>query len=536
VSSHRKQPKSLKDISRPSEQLAHVDSLDLFPLPPPYDNPNDPPFKQLPQKTRDAFEASLDDTLVVGLPKPKTKEEEERLVQAFISGLRKLFTSENNWTFLQPLTLSMEHCARCQSCIDDCPYYEMSGHNELYRPTYRSEIFRRLYFKYVNPGVAGFNRMQNGDIELNWTLIARLLELAYRCTLCRRCAQSCPIGVDNGLITHELRKLFSSEMGITVKDLHEKGTVQQLKVGSSTGMSPIVVKDNIEFVDEDMTERTGIKVQTRWDVEGAEVLLLHNAGEILAWPDNPGCFALILDAAGISWTMSSDLVGYDGVNYGLFYDDVQLARIAYRHMEIAKKLKVKKIVMGECGHESKALGVIADRVFQGIPRETAMTLMADIVFSGKIKFDPSRNDFPVTLHDPCNLVRAMGVVEPQRKVLRYLAPRFREMTPHGVRNYCCGGGSGMAIMSQHNFMDWRLQVGGRKKFKQILDAFADEDLNSNSPKYLCAPCSNCKGQIRDLFDYYGAKAKSGLHYGGLVELIVNAMVDVKEGFINWDLM
>jgi Fe-S oxidoreductase len=271
-------------------------------------------------------------------------------------------------------------------------------------------------------------------------------------------------------------------------------------------------------------------------VEGADVLLLHNAGEILAWPDNPGSFALILDAAGISWTMSSDLVGYDGVNYGLFYDDVQLARIAYRHMEIAKKLKVKKIVMGECGHESKALGVIADRVFQGVPRETAMTLMADIVFSGKIKFDPSRNDFPVTLHDPCNLVRAMGVVEPQRRVLRYLAPRFREMEPHGVRNFCCGGGSGFAIMSQHNFRDWRLQISGRKKFKQILDAFADEDLTSASPKYVCAPCSNCKGQIRDLFTYYGAKEISGLHYGGLVELIVNAMVDVKAGFINWDLM
>jgi len=123
----------------------------------------------------------------------------------------------------------MEHCARCQSCVDDCPVYEMSGNNEVYRPTYRSEILRRLYFKYVKPGIAGFNRIQNGDIELNWTLISRLLELSYRCTLCRRCAQSCPIGVDNGLITHELRKLFSMEMGINVKDLHEKGTVQQLK-------------------------------------------------------------------------------------------------------------------------------------------------------------------------------------------------------------------------------------------------------------------------------------------------------------------
>ncbi|MCX6641723.1 MAG: (Fe-S)-binding protein [bacterium] len=536
-SSLSKQPKKVTDISVPSEQLAHVDPQDMFPLPPPYDKVKEQPgFKALSAETRKTVAASLDDTVCVGLPQPKSKEEEERLITAFLSGLRKLFTRENNWTFLEPLVLSMEHCARCQTCVDDCPVYEASGKNEIYRPTYRSEILRRLYFKYIKPGNSLFNKFQNGDIELNWTLLSRLLELSYRCTLCRRCAQSCPIGVDNGLITREIRKLFSSEMGITEKNLHEKGTIQQLRVGSSTGMNSLAVKDNVEFIDEDMTERTGIPIESKWDVEGAEVLLLHNAGEFIAWPDNPGCFALLLDAAGITWTMSSEIAGYDGVNYGLFYDDVQLARIAAKHFEIAKKLKVKKIVMGECGHESKALGVISDRVFQGIPRETAMSLIADIVFSGKIKFDPSRNNFPVTLHDPCNLVRAMGVVEPQRRVLRYLAPKFREMHPHGVRNYCCGGGSGFAIMSQYNFMDWRLQISGRKKFKQILDAFADEDPSAETKKYVCAPCSNCKGQIRDLFDYYGAKQKSGLHYGGLVELVVNAMVDVKEGFLNFEEM
>ena len=525
-------------MSSRTEQLAEFNPEEFFSLPAPYDKIEDQPgFKQLKPEIREKYEPMLDGVIAIGKERPATMELEEELIGSFITGLNKLFSEENNWTFLMPLTLAMENCARCQSCNNDCPVYEASGYQEIYRPTYRSEILRRLYFKYVKPGNSLLKKFQNNDIELNWELISRLFELSYRCTLCRRCAQSCPIGVDNGLITHELRKLFSMELGWSPKELHEKGTMQQLEIGSSTGMSPIAVKDNMEFIDEDMTERTGIKVETKWDVEGADVLLLHNAGEILAWPDNPGAFALILDAAGISWTLSSELLGYDGVNYGLFYDDVQLARIAMKHLEIAKKLKVKKIVMGECGHESKALGVIADRIFAGaVPRETAMTLMEDIVFNGKIKFDPERNWFPVTLHDPCNLVRSMGVVEPQRRVLRYLAPKFREMNPHGTRNYCCGGGSGFAIMSQYNFADWRIQIGSRKKFKQILDAFADCQPGAEVPKYVCAPCSNCKGQIRDLFDYYGAKEKSGLYYSGLVELIVNAMVDVKEGFIDFGMM
>ena len=134
------------------------------------------------------------------------------------------------------------------------------------------------------------------------------------------------------------------------------------------------MKDNIEFIDEETSERTGITVKTPWDVEGADVLLIHNAGEILAWPENPGAFAVILNAAGVSWTLSSELVGYDAINYGLWYDDAQFARVAIRHAEVAKKLGVKKIVLGECGHAHKALTVIADRVLTGelnIPRESA---------------------------------------------------------------------------------------------------------------------------------------------------------------------
>ena len=523
----------LTDISKPSEQLTHVDAADLTPLFPPYEDFNQITVPVLNKEKTAEIETSLDDTVALALPKPKTKEEEQKYVDAFLHGLEKLFQKENNWEFLQPLTLSMEHCAKCQSCSDACPVFESSGRNEIYRPTFRSEVVRRAYKKYVKSG-GKLASLFTGGIDINWTTLARLAELAYRCTLCRRCASVCPIGVDNGLITHELRKLFSMEMGIAPKEIHDQGSVQQLRVGSSTGMNSIVVKDNIEFIDEDMTDETGIKIETPWDKEGADILLLHNAGEILAWPENPGAFAILFEAAGLSWTLSSEALGYDGVNYGLWYDDVQLARVAIKHAQIAKKLGVKKIVLGECGHAHKALTVIADRVLTGdlnIPRESAMVTLEEIFNSGRIKFDASKNDFPVTLHDPCNLVRAMGIVEPQRRILREIAPRFREMTPHGVDNYCCGGGSGFAIMSGYNFGEWRKIISSRKKFQQILDAFKDEPQEID--KYICAPCSNCKGSIRDLLEYYHATKRSNLYYGGLVELMVNCMEDVKKPFLKF---
>jgi Fe-S oxidoreductase len=301
-------------------------------------------------------------------------------------------------------------------------------------------------------------------------------------------------------------------------------------------MSPAAMKDNMEFIDGEMSELTGLKIKTPMDKEGADVLLIHNAGEILAWPENPGAFAVILQAAGVNWTLSSDLLGYDSVNYGLFYDDVQLAKVVIRQMQAAKKLKAKKIVVGECGHAHKALITVADRVLPGelqIPRESGLTFLEHIVFGGQIAFDPKRNDFPVTLHDPCNVVRNLGIVEPQRRILRHLCPGFREMTPHGVHNFCCGGGSGFAIMSGNKFDEWRFRVAGRKKMQQILEAFAD-DLTPETWKYLCAPCSNCKGQFRDMFTYYRIWEKCGIMYGGLAELIVNAMTAVKKPFLEWE--
>ena len=76
---------------------------------------------------------------------------------------------------------------------------------------------------------------------------------------------------------------------------------------------------------------------------------------------------------------------------------------------------------------------------------------------------------------------------------------------------------------------------GDRAIAQVLDAFGDEPMDPDHPKYVCAPCSNCKGQFRDLLQYYNALEKSGITYGGLVELIVNAMVDVKEPFIEWEM-
>jgi hypothetical protein len=99
----------VKDISKNFDQMVHINLEELPPLPPPYDKVEElPGFKKLTEQTKENYDGSLDGVVAAGLPKPKSKEEEQELIDKFISGIKKLFSKNNNWGFWQPLILSME--------------------------------------------------------------------------------------------------------------------------------------------------------------------------------------------------------------------------------------------------------------------------------------------------------------------------------------------------------------------------------------------------------------------------------------------
>ncbi len=181
-----------EDISKKTDQLVDIKVKDLPRLPPPYDDYVEDEITELTADQKTRWEHSLDGVSAINLPRPQSAEEEEKLVRQFLEGFRKLLTKENNWAFLQPLSLSLEYCAKCQTCAEACPAFEMSGGKDIYRPTFRADVLRKIAKKYFSTGgklLAGF---RGHDIDLNWDLVARLAELAYRCTLCRRCTQVAP--------------------------------------------------------------------------------------------------------------------------------------------------------------------------------------------------------------------------------------------------------------------------------------------------------------------------------------------------------
>ena len=64
--------------------------------------------------------------------------------------------------------------------------------------------------------------------------------------------------------------------------------------------------------------------------------------------------AAVLYAAGDwdRWTIGTK--NFDGINYGLFYSDWHLERIVKQLAAEVTRLEGKRILVGECGHASRA--------------------------------------------------------------------------------------------------------------------------------------------------------------------------------------
>jgi len=126
----------------------------------------------------------------------------------------------------------------------------------------------------------------------------------------------------------------------------------------------------------------------------------------------------------------------------------------------------------------------------------------------------------------------MGIVEPQRHILKKDLPSVPRDGAPRFGKLLLRWGSGFAIINSMNFKEWRENISSRMKLKQILEAFKDV-LDPGIKKYVCAPCSNCKGAIRDILSSkdYGRNRASITEP---CELVHNAMVDMKKPFIEWE--
>ena len=165
-------------------------------------------------------------------------------------------------------------------------------------------------------------------------------------------------------------------------------------------------------------------------------------------------YMLLFHELGLDYTLST--YASEGGNFGLFTSHEMIKRLNAKIYAEAKRLGVKWILGGECGHMWRVLHQYMDTMngpadFLEVPKspitgtvfENAkstkmvhiMEFIADLIRHGKLKLDPSRNDhIRVTFHDSCNPARAMGIFEEPRYVIKQrLQPLLRDAGEHDPR-------------------------------------------------------------------------------------------------------
>ena len=390
--------------------------------------------------------------------------------------------------------------AKCGRCTVKCQIYQATGEARDV-PCYRSELLLSVYRRHFT--VAGVLRGRLlGDPGLTDEKVQEMAESFYNCTACRRCHFECPMGIDHALVTH-LARYILSEIGIAPRALVVSVREQLMGASGNTSAVPVpALLDTLEFLSEELKEGIGVDVPFPVDQEGTEYLFFPAVSDYLMEADTLMGNAAVFRATGDTWTIGTKY--FDGINYGLFYNDQILEHVVKKLQAEAERLKVKKLLMGECGHASRVAKYFYPTFCGGQQAHPVINIMEythKAWKDGRLKLKPNFFTERVTYHDPCNIARPGWILEQPRELLKAFCSDFVDMTPNRRDNICCGGGSGTVSIDE--IRPYRTLIGGKAKAEQI---------KATGAKYCVAPCANCKKQLRELMEDQGIDCQIvGLH-------------------------
>lgn len=390
-------------------------------------------------------------------------------------------------------------CVHCGLCADACLFYTETG-DPRYTPIYKLEPMKRLWRQEYT-----FWGKLAKSLGLTKSLTAQDFEdwetLVYdSCTLCGRCSMVCPVGIDITYMIRKEREGFSAA-GCAPQELKE-ATKLTVETGSPMGLTFKTLEAQIKHIEAD----TGLTIPV--DIKGAEYMSLLSSLEIMGFPEYIASIARIFEQAGVSWTLSSQ--AFEATNSGIQIGDSAVAReLVQRVVAAAEALEVHNVISPECGHAYTAIRWEgANLIGRPLPFKVIhiVELLDQLRQEGRLKTNETTNA-RLTFHDPCNLVRKGGVVDPPRNLLANVAPNFVEMTDCGKMNWCCGGGGGVSTIERADAL--RLKAFAKKKAQ----------LDELQVDTVVTACANCRNMLEDGLEHYGMEVE----VLGLTELVADSL-------------
>ena len=440
---------------------------------------------------------------------------------------------EDRLNRFRSLRVFFDICVRCGACADKCHFFLGTG-DPKNMPVLRAELLRSVYRRYFKPAGKLLGEIA-GARDLTEDVIKEWFFYLHQCTECRRCSLFCPYGIDMAEITILGRELLSS-VGVNI-DWAMASIAQCYDKGSHIGATPQAFKDMLDFLAEENERITGVNTQPSYNRKGAEILFVTPSGDYFA---DPGTYTmmgymLLFKYLDLDWTMST--YAAEGGNFGFFLSHEMGKRLNAKIYAEAKRLGVKWILGGECGHMwricnqymptwwgpvdflEEPVSPITGTRFENAKVHKMVHISeftADLLKHGKLKLDPQRNaHIKLTFHDSCNPARAFGMFEEPRYIINHVLPEghFFEMPPNTIREkgFCCGSGSGF---NANENMELRMQ-GGFPRANAV--RFVQEKYGVN---HLGCICALDRATLPTLMQYW----VPDMEVTGITELVGNALV------------
>ena len=428
----------------------------------------------------------------------------------------------------------MDICVRCGACSDKCHYFIGTG-DPKNMPVLRAELLRSVYRNDFTRAGRLLGKI-NGSRPMNDAVLKEWWSYLFQCSECRRCSLFCPYGIDTAEITMMGRELLNL-LGLNI-DWIATPVANCYRTGNHLGIQPHAFKDMLDFFSDDIEEITGIRPEPQFNKKGADILFITPSGDVFA---DPGTFTamgylmlfhFLQEKYGLDVTWST--YASEGGNFGLFTSHETMKRLNAKMYAEARRLGVKWILGGECGHMWRVIHQYMDTLngpadFLEVPvnpitgtvfANAASTKMvhiteftADLIKHDKLDMDTSRNDhLKVTFHDSCNPARGMGLFDEPRYIIKNTCKHFYDMPANAIREqtFCCGSGSGLNAGED---MELRM-AGGLPRANAVKHVHDKHGVNM-----LACVCAIDRAVLPDLMSYWVPDVDvTGVH-----ELVGNAL-------------
>lgn len=417
-------------------------------------------------------------------------------MQAFVNSLRHNLTAED--------VVNLEACMDCKMCGEACAWYLVTGDEKLH-PTHKTGLIRQIYHRYMTVegrigGALGLVPTPTvADLREN-------MQYFWACTACGRCTLACPSGISIRRIVRLARAAYAdsglSLTNPTIRSIIENTDRHRHSFGLT--MPQVIGRVGLFLRSEDL--------EVPVDVPGADMLFVCPAAGNTKIPDYGIKLIKILNAAGVSYTISPYVI-----DTGTEIDHIAVHHNLSKQMledweQEADRLGVKNILLVECGCDTRTLYAEASetlgRPFR-YPIVSVDALMLDLIKQGRLPVE--KTHLKVTLHDPCYATRLSGLGDLFRELLNLVTDNFIEMTPNREHNYCCNGGAGGMRLPEN--------TATRRKIS-VLKA---NQIRATNATYVTSPCVVCTLSLEDTCQTYGLAPQGERMALVLFEVVYAAM-------------